>query len=186
MHFNTHSALQGRHAILSPSYYHWVNYDDQKLEARFHTFTSAKRGTDLHELAHMAIVLGVPLALENGAIAHFVNDVIAIGGRSEQPLFYSENCFGTADAIQFDGSLLSIYDLKNGINKTSPKQLEVYGGIFCLEYVHDPEDLEFDLRIYQGDGMTQYSPDPLVIRAIMDKIVQSDLYLEELKERNSW
>lgn len=32
----------------------------------------------------------------------------------EQVLYYSENCFGTADTISFDNKTLRIHDLKTG------------------------------------------------------------------------
>jgi hypothetical protein len=74
--FNTHSGLVGRHALLSPSNYHWLNYDDQKMEARFFAAVASQRGTDLHRLAHEAIRLGVKLASSNKALAKYVNDGI--------------------------------------------------------------------------------------------------------------
>ncbi len=50
MIFNKHPQLVGKHAFLSPSSYSWLNYDDQKLEARFHTVMAARRGTDLQRI----------------------------------------------------------------------------------------------------------------------------------------
>jgi hypothetical protein len=43
MNFNEHSTLVGQHAFLSASYYHWINYDDQKLVARWNSSKSAIR-----------------------------------------------------------------------------------------------------------------------------------------------
>ncbi len=59
MIFNQHPQLVGKHAFLSPSSYSWLNYDSHKLEARFHSAMAARRGTDLHALAHEAVRLGV-------------------------------------------------------------------------------------------------------------------------------
>jgi hypothetical protein len=47
----------------------------------------------------------------------------------EQILFYSENCFGTADAISFRYNKLRISDLKTGVIKGSVHQLEVYAAL---------------------------------------------------------
>lgn len=187
MIFNRHSGLEGRHAILSPSYYHWLNYDLQKVEARFYSQMSAQRGTDLHELARRAILLGVRLDVETGgSLALYVNDAIDMGMKPEQPLFYSENCFGHADAISFDGTLLRVHDLKNGATAASPKQLEIYAGIFCLEYGVNPFEIQFELRIYQREEVRVYTPTPDVISSVIDKIIEFDRHIEELKEANRW
>lgn len=186
MRFNRHSELQGKHALLSPSYYHWVNYDQQKLEARYYSFMSANRGTELHALAHQAIKLGIPLDPSNEALAMYVNDAIAFGMSSEQPLYYSDNCFGTADSIGFYDPLLRVHDLKNGINATNPKQLEVYAALFCLEYARDPFSMEFELRIYQRNEVRVFEPPPEAISSIMDKIIEFDQHIESLKEDDRW
>ena len=58
MNFNRHSELNGRHAFLSASKYHWVNYSDEKLETVYATALAAKKGTELHNFAAEAIRLG--------------------------------------------------------------------------------------------------------------------------------
>lgn len=184
MIFNSHSEVVGKHAFLSPSNYHWINYDEQKLEARFHSFTGAKRGTDLHALAHEAIRLGVKLAKTNQALSTYVNDAIGYKMACEKTLFYSINCFGTPDTISFRRNKLRIHDLKTGINATSMKQLEVYAALFCLEYGYSPFDIEIELRIYQRDEVKIYEPLPESILHIMDKIIYFDRQIEELKEAN--
>ncbi len=85
MLFNQHSELSGKHAFLSPSNYHWLNYDEQKLEARFHSAMAARRGTDLHDFAHEAIRLGIKLSKGNQALATYVNDAIGYKMNCEQP-----------------------------------------------------------------------------------------------------
>lgn len=182
MDFNQHSDLTGKHAFLSPSNYHWLNYDDQKLEARYHSVRSAQRGTDLHAFAHEAIRLGVKLSRGNQALATYVNDALNYGMVCEQTLYYSDNCFGTADTIVFRRNKLRIHDLKTGITATSEKQLEVYAALFCLEYGIDPFNIEIELRIYQRDEVRVYIPYPEDILAIMDRIMYADRYIELLKE----
>jgi hypothetical protein len=166
---------------LSPSNYSWVNYTDQKLEARFIAAQAAKRGTDLHDLAHEAIRLNVKLSKSNQALSTYVNDAIGYKMTCEQALYYSDNCFGTADTISFRRNKLRIHDLKTGITPTKEKQLEVYAAIFCLEYGVSPEDIEIELRIYQGDEIRVFDPFPETILNIMELIVAFDKQIEEMK-----
>lgn len=182
MIFNQHSVQAGQHAFLSPSNYHWLNYDDQKLEARFLSVMAAKRGSDLHALAHEAIRLGVKLSRTNQALSTYVNDAIGYKMNCEQVLYFSDNCFGTADTICFRRNKLRIHDLKTGISATSEKQLEVYAALFCLEYGVSPFDIEIELRIYQRDEVRVFIPDPEAILFIMDKIVEFDQKIEAIKE----
>lgn len=186
MIFNQHSELSGKHAFLSPSTYHWLNYDLQKLEARFSTVVASRRGTDLHALAHEAIRLGIKLGRgDNKALTAYVADGIGYKMTCEQPLFYSSNCFGTADTICFRRNKLRIHDLKTGITPTKEKQLEVYAALFCLEYGVSPFDIEIELRIYQRDEVRVFEPDPETILHIMDKIIDFDQQIERIKEE-SW
>lgn len=182
MLFNQHPEIVGKHAFLSPSSSHWLRYDEQKLEARFYAAQSARRGTDLHAFAHEAIRLGQKLTASNGSIAAYVRDGIGYKMSCEQPLVYSRNCFGTADTIAFRRSKLRIHDLKTGVTRTTVEQLEVYAGLFCLEYAVSPFDIEIELRIYQRDEMRDYFPAPEHIFNIMDTIIAHDLQLETIRE----
>jgi len=181
MIFNTHSGLDGKHAFLSPSNYSWLNYDEQKLTNRYFSVMAAKRGTDLHALAHEAIRLGIKLSKTNQALSTYVNDAITYKMTCEQTLFYSTNCFGTADTISFRRNKLRIHDLKTGITATSEKQLEVYAALFCLEYGVDPSTIGIELRIYQRDEIRIFEPNPEIIYSIMDTIVEFDNYIEAIK-----
>ena len=181
MLFNTHSNLRDRHAFLSPSNYHWLNYDDHKLEARYASHRQARRGTDLHALARESIRLGVKLARSNQSLSTYVNDAIGYKMVCEQPLYYSDNCFGTADTISFRRNKLRIHDLKTGILATSFHQLEVYAALFCLEYSIDPLSIDIELRIYQRDEIRVDEPFGETIMDIMDTIVRFDQRVEEMK-----
>jgi hypothetical protein len=156
-------------------------YSDEKLQARYIAATAAKRGTDLHNLAHEAIRLGVKLSKGNRALATYVNDAIGFKMNCEQPLYYSENCFGTADTICFRRGKLRIHDLKTGLSATSEHQLEVYAALFCLEYGVNPFDIVIELRIYQRDEIRVFDPPPELIMSIMDKIVIFDQQIEQMK-----
>lgn len=182
MNFNSHSAIEGKHAFLSPSNYHWVNYDDHKLEARWTAARAAARGTALHALAHQAIRLGVKLSKADKTLSMYVTDAIGYKMNVEQPLYYSDNCFGTADTISFRRNTLRIHDLKTGITLTSVRQLEVYAALFCLEYGTSPFEIGIELRIYQNDDVRVYIPDPDMLLHIMDTIIEFDKRIEAFKE----
>lgn len=181
MNFNTHSDLEGQHAFLSPSYYHWLNYDIPKLSDRYITALAAQRGTRLHEFACEAIQLGIKLPRSPKTLNLYINDAIGYKMIPEQVLHYSSNCFGTADAISFKKKVLRIHDLKTGTTPGNMHQLEIYAALFCLEYKVQPADIEIELRIYQGDEVSVYNPDPNDIIFIMDKIITFDKHIEQIK-----
>lgn len=182
MNFNSHYDLVNAHAILSPSQSSWVNYTEEKLDERFFTIMAAARGTRLHEFAKEAIELGVRLENNGETVNAYVNDAIEFGMTPEQILFYSKNCFGTADAISFTANHLQIHDLKTGVHEAPFRQLEVYASIFCLEYDLDPYDISMELRIYQNHEVRIFdSVRAADIVKIMDTIVQHDRRIELLK-----
>jgi hypothetical protein len=182
MHFIKHSELEGRHAFLSASKYHWINYSDDKMDRVFATTMAAQRGTELHDLAHKLIRLGVKLPRGQKTLNLYVNDAIGYRMTPEQPLFYSENAFGTSDAVSFRKNQLRIHDLKTGLIPTSVHQLEIYAALFCLEYRFKPFEIEIELRIYQNDEVQIFEADPDVIFHIMDKIVTFDKRITALRE----
>ena len=181
MIFNQHSNLTGLHAFLSASQYHWINYDEAKIDHKFKVWEAAKRGTALHEFAHTAINLGIKQARTKNAFNRYVNDGIGYRMTTEQVLFYSINCFGTADTICFRNNLLRIHDYKSGTNPSSMHQVEVYAALFCLEYGFRPSAIEMELRIYQNDDVVVHIPDPDFITHIMDRIITFDKRIELLK-----
>jgi hypothetical protein len=178
MNFNKHFDLKGEHAFLSASKYHWVNYDEDKIVTAFDKYLAAQKGTELHDFASHAIQLKQRLPKSKKSLNSFVNDAIGFRMSSEQPLFYSVNSFGTADAISFRDNVLRIHDLKTGVSKVYMKQLEIYAALFCLEYRVNPEEIDMELRIYQLDEILIHKPEAIDIREIMDKIVRFDKKLE--------
>lgn len=177
-----HLHLADRHAFLSPSKGSWLNYDEDKLDRVFMTAMAARRGTALHELARNLIDLKVPLPDNEKTLNMYVNDALGFRLTPEQPLYYSDNCFGTADALGFRNNKLRISDLKTGVLESSMKQLEIYTALFCHEYGFSPFDIEIELRIYQNDMVRQSSPDPDDIMHHMQQIVMLDKRIEYLKE----
>lgn len=181
MNFNKHFNLEGRHAFLSPSQYHWINYDDEKLAKRFVTAVAARKGTEFHKLAHDLIRLGVKLPGSKKTFNLYVNDAIMYRMTPEQTLFFSDNCFGTADAICFRRNILRIFDLKTGESSASVNQLLIYAALFCLEYEFKPFEIQYDLRIYQMDEVQVFEVDPDEVAHIMDKIRTFDRLINEMR-----
>lgn len=182
MIFNDYSTtIKGSHAFLSPSNYHWVNYDSEKLKITYKKRLATERGTQLHELAERCISLGVRLPKIQNALNMFVNDAIGFKMRTEQVLFYSENAFGTADAISFRDNFLRIHDLKTGESPVSMKQLEIYVALFCLEYKKKPNEFKTELRIYQSGNIIVHNPDPKEIKRIMSVIVSFSNEIDRIK-----
>lgn len=181
MNFNDHYHLEGRHAFLSASKHHWVRYSEEKLASAFMNAKAKQRGTELHELAHNLIRLGVKLPGNKKTLNAFVNDAIGYRMATEQILYYSDNAFGTADAISFRRNKLRIHDLKTGVSVVSVEQLEVYAALFCLEYGTKPFDIAIELRVYQNDDLAIFEADPDVITHIMDRIVTFDKIIDKIK-----
>lgn len=181
MIFNERSNLGGKHAFLSPSKYHWVNYDDEKLLSGYSRHNAARLGTQLHDFCEQAIMLGVRLPDDQTTLSLYVNDAIDGKMECEIPLYYSDNCFGHVDALSFRNGVLHVHDLKTGTTKASFTQLEIYAALFCLEYGVLPFDIEFSLRIYQNDEIQEHIPYPEAISEIMDKIVYFDQLIESAK-----
>jgi hypothetical protein len=181
MAFNSHFDLVGKHAFLSASKYHWINYDEVRLDEVYRSSQAARRGTELHAFACQAIRLGIKLPRSQKTLNLYVNDALGFRMSPEQILYYSDNCYGTADAISFRKNFLRIHDLKTGVNDSSMHQLEVYASLFCLEYGCKPGEIEMELRIYQNDDVEIYVPEVDTIAHIMSKIVVFDRRIELLK-----
>ncbi len=182
MKWNNHSDLSGLHATLGGSQYHWINYDEEKMARVYKNMLAKDRGTELHELASQLIKLNQTLPEVEKTLNMFVNDAIGFKMKSEQILFYSYNCFGTADAICFRNKVLRISDLKTGATPAHMEQLMVYAALFCLEYKQKPEKIKMEFRIYQSNEILYYEPTAEEIQQIMDKIKVFDKLIEEIKE----
>jgi len=187
MLFNPHSDLKDKHSFLSASKSSWVNYDDEKLERTYETALAAMKGSQFHDLACTLIKMKVKLARSQKTINMYVNDAIGFRMTPEQTLYYSDNSFGTADAIDFrknpktNKMRLMIFDLKTGVTPAPFRQLEVYVALFCLEYGVRPTEIEIELRIYQNDEVKIYVPELESIINIMDKLVRFDQRIDDMK-----
>ena len=198
MNWNKHYALRDKHSFLSASQWHWINYDNAKLAEKYDRFEAAQLGTRLHALAAECIELGVQLKNTKETLGLYVNDAIKFKMKPETILYYSDNAFGTADAISFRRNpktgrdMLRIHDLKTGVINAHMEQLLVYAAYFCLEYGYQPRSIDIELRIYQNDqvlihnaanmfdeedNMTGYD----MIEMIIKKIIEFDSLINELK-----
>ena len=111
-------------------------------------------------------------------------------------MYYSDYCFGTADAISdLDSVILNrslrIHDLKTGLTRAHIEQLEIYTALFCLEYNIKPSDIDIELRIYQSqkDEDDILHPEVLILNPtaedivpIMDKIISIDKKINSIIE----
>lgn len=183
MNWNSHSNLAGSHAFLGASKYHWINYSDDKLADSYVKFIAAQKGTELHDLAARLIRLGQKLPKKQLTLNMYVNDAIGFKMVPEQTLYYSPNCYGTADAICFRGNKLRIHDLKTGAIQAHMEQLMIYAALFCLEYKVKPGDIETELRIYQANEALFHKPEADELLPVMDKIVCFDKIIDRIRER---
>jgi tRNA splicing endonuclease len=199
--------LVGKHALLAPSQPHWLNYDDDKLFERYTSRYAQDIGTILHSLAETLIRHRLKLKktdkltvmvhlLENGIprniididriyenFMNYVNDAVGFRLTPEQILYYSEYCFGTADAISYRDNFLRIHDYKSGTIKAKIEQLLVYAALFCLEYKVKPGTLAgCELRIYQNDEVLIHRPEANEILPVMDIIIRHTNALKTMNE----
>ena len=181
MNFIKHSELEGMHAFLGASKYHWINYTEEKLADTYRKHLASLRGTQLHDFASQCIKLGQKLPKSQKTLNMYVNDAIGYRMTPEQPLYYSPNCYGTADAISFKNNLLRIHDLKTGVTPAHMEQLMIYAALFCLEYNVKPGNIDIELRIYQNDDVEILKPEVEDIDAIMEQIISFDRIINHLK-----
>lgn len=208
MNWINYSNLKGSHALISPSSsFRWLDYDESKLTDAVYSSLATKRGTVLHELACDLIsnniklnksdrhILQLELARNDipsacmdistamDVLMPYVNDCIGFRMSPEVVLYYSNNCFGTTDAICFRNGYLRIHDLKTGSTPPHMEQLIFYAALFCLNYNEKPNAITTELRIYKRDEVLVHSPTPDDIKDYMDKIVEADKIVQKVFER---
>ena len=186
MIWKNYSKLEGKHAFLGASKFSWLNYDEDKLAETYFNFLAIARGTRLHALAKEHIDLKIKMPRSKQTLNQYINDAIGFGLSPEVLLYYSDNCFGTADAISFKDNFLRIHDLKTGTTPAHLEQLQIYAALFCLDYKVDPERLDMELRIYQNDDInyvntTEHPELREDIRFIMNKIIEFDKLINKYK-----
>ena len=184
MQWKDRSKYVGQHAFLSPSKPYWINWDDDKLIFMYRQSLAAAKGTELHELAEKLIKLHQNLPKKQLTLNMHVNDAIGYRMRPEQGLVYTDNAFGTTDAIYFDGKTLRIHDLKTGSLKAKMEQLMAYAAFFCLDYGINPKDIKIELRIYQSNDIEICHPPADAIIFIMAQATRFDRLINKIKEED--
>ena len=180
MLFNMHKNFEGKHAPFSASQSSWLRYSDEKLAEVHINKKATEQGTLLHAWAKSTIDLGIKQPETNRSLYAYVNDAIGFRMNTEVVLYYSENFYGTADAICFRDNTLRIHDLKTGVSPVKMDQLEVYAALFCLEYKVKPMEIEIELRIYQNDKVIVHKPQAEKILEIMKKIIHFDKICKQI------
>ena len=214
MIFRKHLELNGRHAKLSPSSWRWLNDDDESFVKRICSLYLADIGTILHDIARKHIKHRIKLnkydkknvmleLVERGIPAYvvdminldaifenlmrYVNDCVAYKMTPEVILYFSNNCYGTADAINYNEEthILRIYDLKTGTTPAHMEQLIIYVALFCLEYGIKPNSIHVELRIYQG-GEEPWIDEPTVeqITTAIETIITRDNFMNKMREED--
>ena len=209
MQWNDHKQLEGKHAFLGASNFHWINWNDAIFEDRYYSQFSTTIGTAVHALAHDCVVSRTKLnkhdrhliemtlykayipkdAYDPNAILEnlipFVNDAIGYHMSSEILLYYNSYCFGTCDAILFNekDKILRIHDLKTGTTTAHFEQLLIYAALFCLEYHKNPRHFTTELRIYQNFEISVNTPDPSEIESFMELIQNRSQLISTYLER---
>lgn len=199
-----------KHALLSPSKCkQWKDYDEESLLKLVKSTTAAEIGTVIHEYAADRIAWGdkinkgekksilfelyragvMPLAIdlvdanfifEN--LMNYVNDAIGFHMKPEVEVFYSEWCFGTADALLYSekDKFLRIHDLKTGTLPAHMDQLVDYAALYCLQNRIKVTDITAELRIYQAGEIIQYIPESDEILEMMENNIQKSNFVEKI------
>jgi len=103
--------------------------------------------------------------------------------KPEQVLYYTDNCFGTTDAISFENDILRIHDLKTGKSPAHMEQLIRYAALFCLEHNIKPGGIRTILRLYQNDEIIEMQAESTDILPVMDQMIRWNKIVEQLKDQ---
>lgn len=211
MNFNRHLQQEGRHALLGASTWHWLNDNQDSLLKRIRSQYATEIGTILHNVACKHITYRIKMTksdkknvmlelLTNGIPGYvidvldfdamfenlmtYTNDGIGFKMKPEVVLYYSDNFFGTTDAIHYSEKdrFLRIHDYKSGTTPARMEQLMIYDALFCLEYRIKPTEFDAELRIYQNNEIIFHNPEPEEILDVMNKITSFDKFLTTIQE----
>lgn len=109
MIFNKHSALEGQHAFLGASKYHWINYDESKVAESYSKFLATQKGTELHDFAARCITLGQKLPKSQKAVNELQRDVVIADNEVTGTLKYIDGYVGfSSNVSEQSGNYLAI------------------------------------------------------------------------------
>ena len=164
MNFNKHFDKEGKHAILSASSWRWLNDDKDSLVKRISSQYAQTIGTILHSIAYKHIKFRIKMnkfdkknvmleLLSNGIpgividtvdfdsmyenLMNYVNDCVGFKMYPEVVLYYSDNFFGTTDAISYNENERFLNSSNNFLivcrydrdNKENQRTSNIEGGI---------------------------------------------------------
>lgn len=201
-----HPELENKHAIFSASKHSWLNKSDSDLIALYINSFAAQIGTLVHAYAKKKILHKQMIEDDKGErnalilylvenqipenvifldqlfynFRNYVNDAIGFKMTPEHRLYFSEYCFGTADAVSYYRNTLRIHDLKTGTSPVSMDQLLIYSALFFWQYENKVklEKSKIELRIYQGQDIIVHNPTPDEISEVMMKISHATAVVE--------
>lgn len=136
---------------------------------------------DPHAYAARSIRFGKRLPQSKKTLNSYVNDAIDLHMIPEVGLYYSENCYGIADAIDFTNNFLRIHALRTKHELADMKQLLIYDALFCLKHDIKPCDIQIENRIYQNDKVLIANPTFEEINTVIEKIKEFDRVVHEVK-----
>lgn len=211
MNFTRHLDKAGKHALLSASTWRWINDTPDEMLQRITSQYASQCGTILHSFAEKHIrhliklnkydkknvILelasnGIPrmvidqidmdVVFEN--LFNYVNDAIGFRMTPEVVLMYSDNMWGSADAIAFDERerFLRIHDYKSGFGPVFMEQVMIYEALFCLEYDYKPEEINSELRIYKSGQIIFHTPSPEEINFYIEQTINADRIIQKIKK----
>lgn len=134
-----------------------------------------------HAYAARSIRVGRKFPQSKKALNAYINDAIDFHMIPEVGLYYSENCYGIADAIDFTNNFLRIHALRTKHEPADMKQLFIYDALFCLKRGIKPCDIQIENRIYQNDKVLIANPTFEDIDPIIEKIKEFDRVVREVK-----
>ena len=210
LNLDVNKKLVGTHALLSPSSPSWFRYSEEDIVRRYLNSYATTVGTLVHSYAcdlisermklnqkdkkHLVFELRrhkIPMDVIDinyifPTLVRYVNDCIKFDMDPEVLLVYSKFCYGTTDAISFDGNTLRISDLKTGRTPANLEQLEAYAALWYLYYAEDEgidlEDIKIELRIYQGGDILVGKPTAVDILPRVEQIVFADNILNNMEK----
>lgn len=134
-----------------------------------------------HAYAAESIRVGRRLPQSKKALNAYINDAIDFHMIPEVGLYYSENCYGVVDAIDFSNSFLRIHALRTKHEPEHMEQLFIYDALFCLKHDIKPCNIQIENRIYQNYNVLIANPTCEDIDPIIEKIKELDRVVREVK-----
>ena len=116
-----------------------------------------------------------------GTIKNYINDCVGLKMETEVLIDFTDNFFGTADALRFDDKGLKIFDLKTGSMPAKIEQPLIYASLYLLKNRLDPKNVPVELRIYQNNDILRAIPSPDELVPVMNTIIHFDKLMDDLK-----